>query len=79
MFAAVSVFDRFVPPSAHACWHSCVDICAHAGYATDPPVVDQVAAAPTIAGVHFEVAPSEATGLPDASVDLVTVAQAMHW
>jgi len=48
------------------------------GCNTDPSVV-QVAAAPTIAGVRFEVAPSEANGLPDASVDLLTVAQAMHW
>ncbi len=29
--------------------------------------------------VEYRVAPAEASGLPDASVDLVTVAQAFHW
>ncbi|MGO2312586.1 MAG: class I SAM-dependent methyltransferase, partial [Brachybacterium tyrofermentans] len=33
-------------------------------------------AAPTLA---TQVAPAEATGLPDASAELVTVAQAWHW
>ena len=31
------------------------------------------------ARVEYRVARAEATGLPDASVDLVTVAQALHW
>ncbi|MEW5787207.1 MAG: class I SAM-dependent methyltransferase [Pseudomonadota bacterium] len=39
----------------------------------------QIAAAPPHAGVEFRVAPAEASGLPDASADLVTVAQAAHW
>ena len=29
--------------------------------------------------VEYRVAPAEASGLPDASVDLITVAQALHW
>lgn len=29
--------------------------------------------------VEYRVAPAEASGLPDASIDLVTVAQAFHW
>jgi len=32
-----------------------------------------------VAGVEFLVAPAEASALPSASVDLVTVAQALHW
>ena len=35
-------------------------------------------AAPT-PGVEYRVAPAEASGLGDASADLVTVAQALHW
>jgi ubiquinone/menaquinone biosynthesis C-methylase UbiE len=35
------------------------------------------------AGMHprieYRVAPAESSGLPDASVDLVTVAQGLHW
>ena len=31
------------------------------------------------AGLDIVVAPAEATSLPDGSVDLVTVAQALHW
>ncbi len=30
-------------------------------------------------GIHYRVAPAEASGLADRSVDLVTVAQAAHW
>ena len=39
----------------------------------------QIDAAPTHPGVQFHVAPAEASGLKPASVDLVTVAQALHW
>ena len=39
----------------------------------------QLAQAPACPGVTYRVAPAEASGLPDASVDLVTVAQALHW
>jgi SAM-dependent methyltransferase len=40
---------------------------------------EQVAAARPHAGVRYSVAPAEHSGLPEASVDLVTVAQALHW
>lgn len=40
----------------------------------------QLAAAGSLSSaVQFQQAMAEATGLPDASVDLVTVAQALHW
>lgn len=39
----------------------------------------QIAQARPCAGVEYRVAPAEASGLDDASVDLVTVAQALHW
>jgi SAM-dependent methyltransferase len=39
----------------------------------------QLAAAPPQANIEYRVAPAEASGLPEDSADLVTVAQAMHW
>ncbi|HWA25407.1 MAG TPA: class I SAM-dependent methyltransferase [Lacunisphaera sp.] len=39
----------------------------------------QIAAAPAHPRIEYRVAPAEASGLPDASVGLVTVAQALHW
>lgn len=39
----------------------------------------QIAAAQPHPRVHYRVAPAEASGLADGSVDLVTVAQAAHW
>lgn len=39
----------------------------------------QLAHAPSLANVDWRVAPAEASGLAAASVDLVTVAQALHW
>ena len=39
----------------------------------------QIAAAAPAEGVSFRVAPAQASGLPGASADLVTVAQAAHW
>jgi SAM-dependent methyltransferase len=39
----------------------------------------QVAAAAPHPRIAYRVAPAEASGLPAASVDLVTVAQALHW
>jgi len=39
----------------------------------------QVAHATPHPAVEYRVAPAEASGLPDDSVDLVTVAQAAHW
>lgn len=39
----------------------------------------QIAAARAHPRIEYRVAPAEASGLPDASVGLVTVAQALHW
>jgi SAM-dependent methyltransferase len=39
----------------------------------------QIAQATPIDRVTFAVAPAQASGLPDGSCDLVTVAQAVHW
>ncbi len=39
----------------------------------------QIAQATPHPGVSYVVAPSSDSGLPDASADLVTVAQALHW
>ncbi len=39
----------------------------------------QVAAAPSHPRIDYRVAPAEESGLPSGSVDLVTVAQALHW
>jgi SAM-dependent methyltransferase len=46
--------------------------------ATDPSTrqIDSAAAHPRI---DYRVAPAEASGLPDASIDLLTAAQAAHW
>ncbi len=40
---------------------------------------EQIAAAPTLPNAEFRVALAEDSGLPDGSVGLVTVAQALHW
>jgi SAM-dependent methyltransferase len=40
---------------------------------------DQIANAVAAPNVEYRVAPAEASGLPDHSVDVVTVAQALHW
>jgi len=40
---------------------------------------EQIANAQPAAGVEYRVVPAEHSGLPDSSVDLVTVAQALHW
>jgi SAM-dependent methyltransferase len=47
-------------------------------YATDVSP-EQIAAAKSHPRVQYAVAPAERSGLDDASVDLVTVAQALHW
>ncbi len=39
----------------------------------------QIAAAVPHPRVDYRVAPAEASGLPEAAVDLITVAQALHW
>ncbi len=40
---------------------------------------EQIAKARQHAGVTYKVAPAESSTLPDGSVDLITVAQALHW
>lgn len=40
---------------------------------------EQIASAKPISNVEYRVASAEQSGLPDASVALVTVAQALHW
>lgn len=47
-------------------------------FATDASA-GQIANAPPHPRVEFVVAPAEKCPLPDSSVDLVTVAQALHW
>lgn len=47
-------------------------------FATDV-APEQIAAARAHPRVRYSVAPAEHSGLPDACVDLVTVAQALHW
>jgi SAM-dependent methyltransferase len=47
-------------------------------FASDPSAT-QIAAATPHPRVTYAVEPAEACSLPDASVDLVTVAQALHW
>ena len=46
--------------------------------AVEPNAAMRAAAAPH-PNVHWSVGTAEATGLSDASVDLVTIAQAFHW
>jgi len=46
--------------------------------ATEPSAA-QLAQATPHPRIEYRVAPAEASGLPDASVDLVTAAQAFHW
>ena len=40
---------------------------------------EQIGHAPPPPRVRYRVAPAEASGLPDRSVDLISVAQALHW
>jgi SAM-dependent methyltransferase len=47
-------------------------------HASDPSAA-QIASAEAHARVRYEVAPAEQCSLADHSVDLVTVAQALHW
>ena len=39
----------------------------------------QLRTAPSHPRIEYRVAPAEASGLPDACADLITVAQAVHW
>lgn len=47
-------------------------------YATDASA-GQIAAASPHPGVEYRVAPAESSGLAEGSLELVTVAQALHW
>lgn len=47
-------------------------------FATDASVA-QIAEAVAHPAVLYQVAPADASGLPETSVDLITVAQALHW
>ena len=40
---------------------------------------EQIAQAPPIGNVRYSVQPAESTDLPPAAVDLIVVAQALHW
>jgi ubiquinone/menaquinone biosynthesis C-methylase UbiE len=57
-----------------------VDLAAHFEHvvATDASQA-QIDAAPPHPRIDYRVAPAEASGLPEASADLITVAQALHW
>ncbi|MDQ6770366.1 MAG: class I SAM-dependent methyltransferase [Gemmatimonadota bacterium] len=46
--------------------------------ATDPSA-KQISRAAPHPRIEYKIAPAESSGLPDASVDLVTAAQALHW
>lgn len=57
-----------------------IDLAGHFDHvvATDASA-EQIAAAAPHPRIAYRVAPAEASGLADASVDLITVAQALHW
>lgn len=74
-------------PARDAVWdcgtgsgQAALDLARHFGQvmATDASAA-QVMQAPRHARIDYRVAKAEASGLPDASVDLVVVAQALHW
>ena len=74
-------------PSLEAVWdcgcgsgQASVALAAHfqSVFATDV-AAEQIAAAKPHPRVRYSVAPAEHSGLAPASVDLVTVAQALHW
>ena len=57
-----------------------VELAAHFAHVVGTDIsAQQVAAAAPHARVEYRVAPAEESGLADASVGLVTVAQALHW
>lgn len=76
-----------VAPAREAVWdcgcgsgQASVDLAAHFSrvWATDISA-EQIAAARPHERVSYRVAPAERSGLDPGSVDLVTVAQALHW
>ena len=73
---------------AHACAWDCatgtgqaaVSLANHYSQVTATDLSrEQITRARWHAGVTYKVAPAEASTLPDNSVDLITVAQALHW
>jgi SAM-dependent methyltransferase len=83
------LFDWLVSivPAAESAWdcacgsgQATLDLAQRFGrvIATDASAA-QIASAPPHPRVEYRVAPAVASGLPDASVDCVTVAQALHW
>ncbi|MCP4377042.1 MAG: class I SAM-dependent methyltransferase, partial [bacterium] len=84
---ALFAFLAEIPPMQHRAW-DCATGSGQAAHglsthferviATDASAA-QIDSAVPAANVHYRVAPAEASGLPDRSVDLVTVAQALHW
>jgi SAM-dependent methyltransferase len=73
---------------AHSCAWDCatgngqvaVDLARHFKQVVATDVSEaQLAAATPQPGIDYRLAPAEACGLADDSVDLITVAQALHW
>ena len=74
-------------PQHELCWdagcgngQASIALAAHFAnvFATDPSDT-QIAAAQAQANVRYAIEPAERCSLPNASADLVTVAQALHW
>lgn len=74
-------------PARHLAWdcaagsgQASVGLAAHFDHvvATDASAA-QIAQAVPLSRIEYRVAPAEDSGLADASVDLITVAQALHW
>ena len=84
-----TLFDYLgsLPPSGHVAWdcaagngQATLALTAHFErvIATDASEA-QIRLAPSHPRVEYRVATAEASGLPAASIDLITVAQAVHW
>ena len=85
--AALFDFLARVAPAHNLAWdvatgngQAAVALAAHFGrvYATDASA-NQIANAAPHPAVEYHIESAEASALPDASVDLITVAQALHW
>lgn len=85
--AALFDFLAGVAPRRHQAWdcatgngQAAVDLAEHFDrvIATDASA-EQIAAAAPHPRVTYQVARAERSGLPEASTDLITVAQALHW
>jgi SAM-dependent methyltransferase len=78
--AEISPDHRLAWDCATGSGQAAVDLAEHFTHvvATDASE-SQLAAAIPRPGVDYRLAAAEASGLPDGAVDLVTVAQALHW